>query len=197
MLNGIKAKLAQKAVKKSFDKNARVGAQLHLMASASCRNDGAPENVQIGNHCTIGASFIALFGGVITVGENTYIGPGTSLQAKERITIGKDVIIANNVVILDNNNHPVSPEARQKMSACQDYLHDPLWSWKFAESAPVVIEENVWICRDARILKGVTVGKGSIVALGAVVTHDVPAYSVGAGNPAKVVKSLAPLESNE
>ena len=112
----------------------------------------------------------------------------------EKIEIGNDVIIANNVLLVDNNNHPTSPEERMKMSQCDDFLRDELWSWKYAESKPIVIDDNVWIGRDSRILKGVTVGKGSIVALGAIVTRDVPPYSVVAGNPAKVVKTLESLE---
>ena len=86
---------------------------------------------------------------------------------------------------------------RLKMSQCDSFLTDELWSWKYADSLPIVIEDNVWIGRDSRILKGVTVGKGSIVALGAIVTHDVPPYCVVAGNPAKVVKRLAEKESGE
>ena len=111
--------------------------------------------------------------------------------------VSSNVIIANDVILLDNNNHPVSPEMRLKMSACEDFINDELWSWKYAESAPVVIEENVWIGRDARIMKGVTVGKGSVVALGAVVTHNVPAYCVVAGNPARVVKELPKPEDKK
>lgn len=186
----IKKWLRVKAVNSVFQRRAVVAADVTFTASASCQNSGPRESVTIGEHCTIGALFLTGCGGKITVGENTYIGPKTSIQAKESISIGKNVIIANDVVIIDNNNHPTSPEMRLKMSQCRDFLHDDLWSWNYASSAPVVIEENVWIGRDARILKGVTVGKGAIVALGAVVTHDVPEYCVVAGNPAKVVKEL-------
>ena len=180
----------KKKTKKSFQLNSFVNEDLVLLPGASCRNDGSKEDITIGRHCTIGASFFALFGGKISVGENTYIGQGTSIQSKEKVTIGNNVIIANNVVILDNNNHPTSAVQRMQMSMCDDYIHDELWSWKYADSAPITIEENTWIGRDVRILKGVTVGKGSIVALGAIVTKDVPPYSIVAGNPARVVKKL-------
>ena len=161
-----------------------------FLSNAKCRNSGDRNHIKIGNHCTIGASFIALCNGTIYVGDNVYIGPNTVIESKENVTIGNNVIIANDVLICDNNNHPTEPEQRLKMSQCADYLRDPLWSWETAASKPVVIKENVWIGRDARILKGVTIGEGSIVALGAIVTHDVPPYSVVAGNPAMVVKSL-------
>jgi acetyltransferase-like isoleucine patch superfamily enzyme len=139
----------------------------------------------------------ALCGGRIRVGDNCYIGTGTSLQAKESIVIENNVIISTNVVIVDNNNHPTDPAMRLKMSACEDYMTDPLWTWEYAESKPIRIEENVWIGRDTTIMKGVTVGKGSIVAFGAVVTKDVPPYTIVAGNPAKVVKQLPKPEDEK
>lgn len=184
-----------KKTKKSFAAHACADPSTVYMIGAKCDNAGSAENVRIGTHCTVGALFMCRCGGRITVGENTFIGQGTSIQAKEKITIEKNVIIANNVVLLDNNNHPTDPARRLEMSACADFLHDEMWGWKEADSAPVTIEENVWIGRDSRILKGVTVGKGAIVALGAVVTHDVPPYTVVAGNPAKVVKRLTPVGS--
>lgn len=196
-ISSIREKLRYNAILKSFKCGGLVDKSTTFMLGASCRNSGSQENIVIGKHCVMGGSCIALYGGKISIGNNVYIGPGTSLQAKESITVGDNVIIANNVILLDNNNHPTSPEMRLKMSACEDFIHDELWSWKYAESAPVVIEENVWVGRDARILKGVTVGKGSIVALGAVVTKDVPAYCVVAGNPARVVKELPKPEGTE
>lgn len=177
--------------KKRFFKNVCADPKsLVLMPGSSCHNTGAKDNVKIGQHCTMGALLQALYGGKIEIGENTYIGPSTIIQSKESVKIGNGVIIANSVLIVDNNNHPTEPAMRQKMSACDDFLNDELWSWKYAESKPIVIEDNVWIGRDSRILKGVTIGKGSIVALGSIVTKDVPPYTVVAGNPAKVVKQL-------
>lgn len=187
----------RKKIVNKFNKYADADPGTVYLDTATCLNTGKKEDLTIGNHCSVGASFYCMCGGRISVGENTYIGPGSSIQAKDSIVISNNVIIANNVVITDNNNHPTSPEMRLKMSACQDYMNDELWTWKYAESAPIVIEENVWIGRDARILKGVTVGKGAIVALGAIVTHDVPAYTVVAGNPAKVVKRLTESDNEK
>ena len=184
--------------KKQFCQKVTVDANdFTFVPGAACHNTGSKENVVIGSHCTVGCLFQALYGGKITVGINTYIGGNTIIQSKELVSIGDSVIIANNVLIVDNNNHPVDPSERLRMSACDDFLHDELWSWKYAESKPIVIEDNVWIGRDARIMKGVTVGKGSIVALGAIVTKDVPPYTVVAGNPAKVVKQLSVSEAQQ
>lgn len=177
--------------KKKFCKRACVDSKtLTLFANATCQNTGETDNVKIGTQCTLGCLFQAFYGGKISVGDNTYIGPQTIIQSKELITIGNAVIIANNVLIVDNNNHPTSPDMRLKMSACNDFLNDELWSWKYADSKPIVIEDNVWIGRDSRIMKGVTIGKGAIVALGAIVTKDVPPYTIVAGNPATVVKKI-------
>lgn len=163
---------------------------LVLMPGASCQNTGTKEQVCIGKHCTLGCLLQALYGGKIVIGQNIYIGPQSVIQSKKSVFIGASVMIANNVIIMDNNNHPSDPVMRLQMSACDDFLHDDLWSWKCAESKPIVIEDNVWLGRDCRIMKGVTVGKGSIVALGAIVTKDVPPYTVVAGNPAIVVRQL-------
>lgn len=191
-------KIREKMRKKAFCEKANVdAATLTIFGGAVCKNTGAKENVSIGDHCTIGALLEALWGGRISIGKNTYIGPSSIVQSKESVVIGENVIIANNVLIVDNNNHPVNPAMRLKMSACEDFMNDELWSWKYAESKPIIIEDNVWIGRDSRILKGVTVGKGSIVALGAVVTKDVPSYTIVAGNPAKVVKQLERPETCE
>ena len=197
LLIKIYRKIRETKKKKRFLSKVKVdAAKLTLMSSAECRTSGEGSSVCIGVHCTIGALFLAHFGGKIRVKSNTYIGPNTILQSKERIEIGDNVIIANNVLIVDNNNHPTDPALRLKMSQCDDFMHDELWSWKYADSAPIVIEDNVWIGRDSRILKGVTVGKGSIVALGSIVTKDVPPYTIVAGNPAKVVKHLEPPEDH-
>lgn len=190
-------KFEEQKRKKRFCNAAAVDSDtLTVFGNVSCRNTGSPEMVRIGDHCTLGCELLALYGGKIQIGNNTYIGPQTSIQAKESIIIGDNVIIANNVIIVDNNNHPVDSEMRLKMSLCSDFLHDELWSWKYAESKPIVIEDNVWIGRDSRILKGVHIGKGAVVALGAIVTKDVPQYSVVAGNPARVVKHLDMNEEN-
>lgn len=197
VIRKIKREIQLRNIRKSFEQNAKIEQTTNFMLGASCRNNSAKENITLGKHTLVGGTLIALFGGEITIGDNVYIGQGTSIQAKEKIVVSSNVIIANDVILLDNNNHPVSPEMRLKMSACEDFINDELWSWKYAESAPVVIEENVWIGRDARIMKGVTVGKGSVVALGAVVTHNVPAYCVVAGNPARVVKELPKPEDKK
>ena len=108
--------------------------------------------------------------------------------AVEGVEIGSHVIISNNVHIYDNNNHPTSPKVRWEM--CNQGFYGDAWKWKHASAKKIVIEDGVWIGERATILKGVTIGKGSIIGCDAVVTHNIPQYCIAAGNPAKVVKRL-------
>lgn len=187
-------KLLKKVVvyrkKKRICKNAIVGNNIQFATSSGIVNTGCKENVKLGNHgCSFGI-FQALCGGKISVGDNFFIGSNTYIQSKEKIEIGDNVIISDHVLIVDNNNHPTDYAMRLKMSQCDDYMTDELWTWKYADSKPIVIKDNVWIGKSAVIMKGVTIGKGSIVALGSIVTHDIPDYCIAAGNPAKVIKKL-------
>ncbi|MBM6686770.1 acyltransferase [Faecalicatena contorta] len=183
--------------KKEFVKKTIIGGNIQFAFSSGVINSGLRDNIKIGNHGCLFGLIQALCGGKIEIGDNFYIGSGTVLQSKEQIAIGNNVIISNNVLIVDNNNHPTGPEKRMLMSLADDYMSSNLWTWEHAQSNPVIIEDNVWIGRDAVIMKGVTVGQGSIVALRAVVVDDVPPYSIVAGNPAKVVKRLNPNEGDQ
>ena len=115
----------------------------------------------------------------IVIGDDVYLGFESTLSCAERITIGNRVLIAHFASIYDNNNHPIDPVARAK--------HQPIGK---ADIAPVVIEDDAWIGAHAVVLKGVTVGRGSVVAMGSMVTRDVPPMTVVAGSPARVVKQI-------
>ena len=65
-----------------------------------------------------------------------------------------------------------------------------MWQWSESAHSRIVIEDNVWIGERATVKKGVTIGEGAIIASNSVVTHDVPPFTIAAGNPARVVKSL-------
>ena len=119
------------------------------------------------------------YGPHIIIGNNTAIGEYTQISAAKEVRIGNGVLTGRFVYISDNNHGTSSLTDMQKMPSMRDlYI-----------KGPVIIEDNVWIGDKASILSGVTVGKGSIVACNAVVTKDVPPYSVVAGVPAKVIKS--------
>ena len=145
-------------------------------------------DIVIGKRCEIKGQLFSFEGGKILIGNNVFMNYNSFIGSMEAVTIGNDVIIATNVRIFDNNNHPTSPTQREMMS--HNDFYGELWTWKYAEHKPVVIGDNVWIGEFSAILKGVTIGKGSIVASHSVVTIDVPPYVIVAGNPARVVKRL-------
>lgn len=174
-----------------FRKSAQVGRNFSCSHSASCNNaSGKPERISIADNCEILGAVTVDETGRISIGEYTTIRYASSVEATECIQIDDHVIISNNVIIRDNNSHPTDVKMRQEM--CESGFESELWKWKYAQSAPIHIESNVWIGERVMIYKGVTIGKGSIIAGGAVVTKSIPAFSVAAGNPARVVKTLSP-----
>ncbi|MBQ7604063.1 MAG: acyltransferase [Clostridia bacterium] len=104
--------------------------------------------------------------------KSGYINNNCRIFCRNEITIGEDVSIAPEVIIRDSDEHVV-------ISASGD---------KKPRSAPICIGDHVWIGTGAVILKGVTIGSGSVIAAGAVVTRDVPCGCLAAGVPARVIK---------
>lgn len=170
-----------------FQKNAVVGTKLELCSASNCdaEHTGC---IRVGDHCRIFGRLESQEHGKIEIGNHCCIYLRTIVGSVNSIRIGDCVIISNHVHIYDNNNHPTSPALREEM--CRNGFDGDTWRWKHSESGPIVIEDNVWIGEYAAIMKGVTIGTGAIVASHAVVTKDVPAYAIVAGNPAKVVKYL-------
>tara|TARA_B110000211_G_C14002293_1_gene519082 strand:- start:380 stop:979 length:600 start_codon:yes stop_codon:yes gene_type:complete len=175
--------------KKLISRKALVGRNIiigrHTKISLMFGSD--KKSISVGDNCKIFGVLISQGGGEIQIENNVQVGPGTIIGACESILIKKGALLSNNIKIIDNNNHPVHPLDRIKMNATP--VGDELRSWNYSISNPVVIGENTWIGQDSRICKGVTIGDNSIVAANSVVTKDVPANSIVAGNPAKVVKT--------
>ena len=113
---------------------------------------------------------------LLEIGDNSYVGYQVTITVGARVSIGRHVLIANRVLIAGDDGHPSDPIARRSQPGRGD--------------GAITIEDDVWVCDAAIILKGVTIGAGSIVAAAAVVTDDVPPRSLVAGNPARVVKHL-------
>lgn len=111
--------------------------------------------------------------GVLQLGDGVNINGFAKILVRDRVSIGAHCTISWNTQILDNDFHPI----------VIDGVTQPM-------SAPVVLEDHVWIGTGAIVLKGVTIGEGAVVAAGAVVTKDVPAKAIVAGSPAKVVGHL-------
>jgi maltose O-acetyltransferase len=131
------------------------GQRVHVLGSFSVDN---PKNVQLGKNCAINQ--------------------GVIIAARNKITIGNNVILSAGCMIIDAGFEVStffngdSPEYHYKTSG-------------------IIIEDNVWIGAGSIILSGVVIGKNSIIAAGAVVTSNVPSFSIAKGNPARatIIKS--------
>lgn len=120
---------------------------------------------------------------LLSIGSGSYINHNCSFIVASRVSIGARALIASGVTIFDSPGHSLDRERRQ--------LGLPP---RPSEIRPVSIGDDVWICTGATIFPGVTIGDGSVIALGSVVTSDVPADSLAAGVPARVIRRLEPGE---
>lgn len=190
VIRNIKSNFMKRIKKRQFDKGSIYGIGTMFDSTSGCQNGSSiSENITIGSGCMIRGLICTSGNGKINIGDHSYIGGATRIGSVNSIIIGNDVIIANDTHIYDNNNHPVSPQKRMEMTQSGDFFGE-LWKWGMADNKAIVIEDNVWIGERCSILKGVKIGKGAIVGCNSVVTHDVPEYTIVAGNPAKVVKNI-------
>jgi acetyltransferase-like isoleucine patch superfamily enzyme len=152
-----------------------------------------PEAIVIGAHTHIrGELFTFWNSGKITIGEWCYVGEGTRIWSQSSVSIGNYVLIAHLVDIHDTNSHPIDWQERRRDT-------EAIFAGGYRTptqtiSAPLAIEDDVWIGFKASILKGVTIGRGAIVSAGSMVTKDVAPWTVVAGNPAKTIAELSPAE---
>lgn len=115
-------------------------------------------------------------GAALTIGNNVGMS-STRLWIHESVRIGNNVKIGGCVLITDTDAHPMDYVVRRSSN-------------EGTKSAPVVIEDDVWVGAHCIILKGVTIGARSIIGAGSVVTNSIPVDCVAAGNPCRVIKSL-------
>lgn len=145
--------------------------------------------IKIGNNVTIKSSFlsnlIGLYqrsiivarasGAVVEIGDNSGLS-GVTIYARESVKIGNNCRVGANTKIFDNDFHPVDPTLRLEASN------------KNMKVKPVIIGDNVFIGCNSIILKGTTIGANTTIGAGSVVSGNIPANCVAAGNPAKVIR---------
>ena len=129
------------------------------------------DNVIINRNCMLQAK-----DGPIRIKSRTTLGSNSVIVSMAGVELGESVLIAGNVYISAGNYH--------FGDTSKPVMDQGAWS-----KGPILIGDHVWIGTGAVILDGVTVGKGAIIGAGAVVTKDVPANSIVAGVPAKVIRT--------
>ena len=111
----------------------------------------------------------------ITIGQNVGVA-GCTISAAERIVIEDNVLIGSGCLIADSDFHPIAYEDRDDTEKTLN--------------APVHICEGAFIGARSIVLKGVTIGRGSVIGAGSVVTRDIPPGVIAAGNPARVIRQI-------
>lgn len=117
----------------------------------------------------------------VSIGENGCFGDYLHLTCINKIEIGDNVLTGRWVTISDNGHGETDLET----------LKIPPLKRRLSSKGPVIIGNNVWIGDKATILSGVTIGDGAVIAANSVVTKDIPSYSVAAGVPAKIIKTIS------
>lgn len=110
--------------------------------------------------------------GRIEIGDHTFINYGSSITARTSVKIGAHCFLGHYTFIMDNHQH------------------DVVRHMELPPSAPVIIEDNVWIGSKVVILPGVRIGCQAVIGAGSIVTRDIPPRCVAAGSPARVLRYL-------
>ena len=116
------------------------------------------------------------YGHNISIGDGSWVNYGMTVLDVAPVAIGTDVLIGPNCSLY-TAIHPTEPGPRRA---------------KWESSAPITLEDNVWLGGSVVVCPGVTIGENSIIGAGAVVTRDIPANCIAVGNPARVIKDLDP-----
>lgn len=178
LVNSVFAIRYRNAGKFSFGKNSKI---------AFWRLRGRGGRIRIGEdsiiHCSIDFDGPD---GQVTIGDRCYLG-ASHLVCHTGIDIGNDVIMSWGITVVDHNSHSVNWNERKNDVA--------LWmrgekDWTGVKIAPVKIGDKAWIGFGASILKGVQIGEGAVVGAHSVVTKNIPAYAVVAGNPAQIIRQM-------
>jgi acetyltransferase-like isoleucine patch superfamily enzyme len=140
-----------------------------------------PHQVSLGARCVLEPDIFFRFNGIwesgpaITIGDDSFIGTGCEFNARKKIAIGSHALIASGCRFIDHD-HGYSSRT-QPMAEQVDGGEDP-----------IILENDVWLGVNAVVLKGVTIGRGAIVAAGSVVTKSIGAYEMWAGVPARKIR---------
>jgi acetyltransferase-like isoleucine patch superfamily enzyme len=162
--------------------NIELGDQVYLCRHASLDAGHPDSTIRIGNRVTIGR-YVGLTGlkqTQVEIGDDTFINGNVMFLGAGNIKIGRKCLLAPQVSIIASNRN----FSDLAIAICdQGETHQG-----------VVIEDNCWLGHRVTVLDGVTIGEGSVIGAGAVVTKDIPPYSIAVGVPARVVASRKPTD---
>jgi acetyltransferase-like isoleucine patch superfamily enzyme len=153
----------------------RIGNCVTLRSGARIRRIGANSFISIGDHTNIdsGANIRTYRNAAVIIGDHCYVGPYTCISGGQ-VTIGNDCLIASHCSIYANNHIFANPHQKIRDQG--------------STNEGIIIEDDCWIGSGVRIVDGVTISKGSVIGAGAVVTKDIPPFSIAVGVPARVIK---------
>lgn len=162
---------------RGFAANIRIGKNVLIEAHAMLECPDAESSIEIGDNSIIKSHALLLAdrGGSIRLGRHCSVNPFTVLYGHGGLTIGDDVRIATHCVVVPANHVFANPDA-------------PIRSQGLTREG-ISIGDDVWLGAGARVLDGCTIGRGSVIAAGAVLTRSVPADSIVAGVPGRVIAS--------
>ena len=154
--------------------------------------------LHIGDRCILRNQFIfESTAGKIKVGDGVFINSGTVVISRSSIEIGNAVTIAWGCTIYDHNSHSISyldsiaDQDQQLIDLPRGHLATNK-DWSKVVASPIRICDYAWLGFDVTVLKGVTIGEGAIIGARAVVTKDIPPWTIAVGNPAQVVRQIPP-----
>jgi acetyltransferase-like isoleucine patch superfamily enzyme/acyl carrier protein len=167
-----------KAYCEQYGRGVRTGVFVHWVTGAGKLVVG--DDVLIDGKCSFDFAVRYAERPTLTIGSHTIVSHGCSFTVGRQITIGSHCLIAANARLFDAPGHPTDPALRKAGNPANP-----------EDVRPICIHDNVWIGTGAVIFPGVTVGEGSVVAIGAVVVSDVPPYTMVGGNPARMIQRLS------
>ncbi len=172
----------------AFERGAELGEGVRLGLEARLLTPDGERRVRIGDNSVIRGVIRCEEGGRCEIGAEVYIGDGAIVSVRMGVEIGDGTLLAHGAQVFDNDTHPV--DAAERRAHFRSILKlGPRREFPVA-AKPVRIGSDCWLGFGAAVMKGVNVGDESIVAAGALVTSDVRARSIVAGNPAREVKAL-------
>lgn len=139
----------------------------------------------VGSNVSVGSPFLCDYGCNIHIGNNVSINMNCTFVDCNRIDIGSNILISSNVQLY-TSTHPVPLEER----LAPDFSPEQGGYFCTTYAKPIRIGDGAWLGGGVIVLPGVSIGEGSVIGAGSVVTKDVPAHVVAAGNPAKVLRRL-------